>query len=261
MEAEPDVSEDQLAATTSSPAPCVAAEGPPNPLSWLSLPWHLLVVLFYVLVLRHSANLLETPEAARILDPNGKIPLFGGRFKFLSHINIWVQLGFFAIQLLGDLSPGPFKKGLQGFSDLFFTTVALPLATFVTVTFWSLYAIDRKLVYPEVYDLVAPQYMNHFWHTTILLWVLCEIYLVHHRFPSTACAAASVLIYGTAYIGWVVYIYVSTGWWCYPFMKLLPPYAMALFFASSMFMCLGLYLVGKEVARLRWGVTTRLERF
>ena len=244
-------------------APEVVVEekaGPFNPLAWLALPWHLAMVVFYCLLLRMGANLMGK-EFGEALDPEGKIPSFGGRFKFLTHINEWVQLGFFAIQLLADLSPGPFKKRLQRLADLVFTTMAFPLAIFVTISFWGIYALDRRLIYPEIFDKLVPWYVNHFWHTTILLWVLCEVYLHHHHFPSTAWAAASVFIYGSAYNVWVVYLYITTGWWCYPFMKFLPPYVMALFFAGCMFMCLGLYLLGKSVAKVRWGRTTHLEGY
>lgn len=243
----------------SKSVPCVTE--PSNPLSWLGLPWHLAMVAFYCLLLRHSSNLMDNDEFRLTVDPEGKVPRMAGRFKFLSHINCWVQLGFFSIQLLADLSPGPFKTRLQRLSHLIFTTVALPMATLVTFIFWGLYAVDRKLIYPEVYDKVVPSYMNHFWHTTILVWVLCEVYLVHHHFPSTAWAAASVFVYGSAYNMWLVYIYVMTGWWVYPFMKHLPPYGMALFLSSAMFLGLGLYLLGKWVARLRWGTTTHLDGY
>jgi hypothetical protein len=231
-----------------------------SPLSWLALPWHLVMVVFYVLLLRAGAGLM-TKELGKALDPEGKIPWFGGRFKFLTHINEWIQLGFFTIQLLADLSPGPFKKRLQRLSDLLFTTLAFPLAMFVTFSFWGLYALDRKLVYPEVFDEFVPFYINHFWHTTILVWVLFEVYLHHHHFPSTAWAVASVFVYGSAYNAWVVYIYIMTEWWCYPFMRLLPPYLMALFFASCMFVCLGFYFLGRYIAKLRWGRITLLDGY
>lgn len=244
-----------------NPSSVPGAEEPYNPLSWLGLPWHLAMFVFYCLLMRHSSNLMDNEEFLLAVDPHGKIPRMGGRFKFLSHINCWIQLGFFGVQLLADLSPGPFKMRLQRLADLAFTIIAFPLATLVAAIFWGLYAVDRKLIYPEVYDELIPTYMNHFWHTTVLLWVMCEVYLVHHRFPSVAWAAASVFVYGSAYNMWIVYIYVTTGWWVYPFMKHLPPYGMALFLSSSMFFGLGLHVLGKWVARLRWGITTHLEGY
>lgn len=238
---------------------CEHKEGPENSLSWLAIPWHLAMMVFYSLLLKHGIQLINAN--LHILDPESKVPRYGGRLKFLTHINEWVQLAFFTIQLLADLSPGPFKKRLQRLSDILFTTIAFPLATFVTISFWGLYALGRELVYPEVWDKAIPSYMNHFWHTTILLWVLCEIYLFHHHFPSTAWAAATIFVYSTVYISWVVYLFVKTEWWCYPFMEHLPLFVMALFFAACMFISLGLYLLGKALSRMRWGMVTLLEGF
>lgn len=229
-----------------------------NYMEWLGIPWHLVMVVFYSLLIYHGFNLMR--ENAHILDPEGKIPSFGGRFKYLTHINQWVQLIFFSAQLLTDLVPkSKFKSTLQKFSDLIFTTIAFPMAAVVVVTFWGIYAVDRSLVFPEVFDLFVPLYLNHLWHTTVILWVLCEIYFVHHCFPTTGTAAASVFVYGSAYIAWLVYIFASTGWWAYPFLKVLPIYGMALFFGSSLFLTLGLHLMGKWISYVCWGKITYMD--
>lgn len=232
-------------------------EEPANPLGYVAIPWHLVMVVFYSLLIYHGTNLLHGTR--KVYDPKGEIPALGGRFKFLTHLCHWVQLIFFTIQLLADVTPGSARKSLQKFANFIFTTVAFPLAAFVTLIFWSIYAIDRNLVYPEILDTVVPVYINHLWHTTILLWVIFEIYLFHHHFPSTGIAAVSVLVYGAMYISWVVYIFVMTDWWCYPIMKVLPPYAMALFFGFCLFLNLGFFLVGKWLAYVRWGVITYLD--
>ena len=232
---------------------------PVNPLWWLAIPWHAGMIIFYSLLLYHGTNLMNSN--AHILDPLKKIPDFGGRFKFLTHINQWLQLAFFCVQLLADVVPMPFNRRLRMISDWIFTTVVIPVTSIVITVFWGLYSIDRKLIYPEVFDIFVPAYMNHFWHTTILLWVLCEIYLVHHQHPSPAMAASSVFMVGSAYIAWIVYIYVRTQFWVYPFMKHLPEYGLALFFGSCLFFTFGLYLLGKWVTYLRWGRITYMNSF
>ena len=224
-----------------------------NPLAWLAVPWHVVMVVFYSLLLYHGRNLVFSNMG--IMDPTGKIPALGGHFKYLTHINQWVQLVFFSLQLLNDITPCRYKKGLQKISSFLFTTLAFPVSALVTLTFWGLYAIDRRLVYPEVFDTFVPGYMNHFWHTTILLWVVCEIHFVFHEFPNIANAACSVFLFGSIYIGWVVYIFATTNWWVYPFMKLLSPVVMVLFFASCLFVTLGFHLVGKAISYFRWGTT------
>lgn len=233
-------------------------EGPKNPLAWLAAPWHFSMAVFYALLLYYGMSLF-TEENVALLDPKGTIPAFGGRLKFLTHINQWVQLFFFTLQFLTDLLPVCWRRRCQKVLDVIFTTIVFPLAATVAICFWGLYAIDRNLVYPERYDLFVPQYINHFWHTTVLLWVLCEMYLFYHHFPTMAISAVFVFLFGTAYIAWVVYIKFLTDWWCYPFMKLLPPYALALFFAASLFLNLGLFVVGRMVSKLRWGTVTYVE--
>ena len=227
-----------------------------NPLEWLVLPWHLSMVLLYSLLLYHSFNILHGTE--HIYDPKGLMPKLGGRFKFLSHINLCIQLLFFSIQLLADLIPVSHRKPFQKFSDVFFTCIAFPLAAIVTIVFWGFWAVDRELIYPEVYDKVVPAYVNHLWHTAILIWVLFEVYLFHHHFPSPGTAAACVFVYGTAYMCWLVYIYIQTNYWCYGFLEHLPPVGMALFFSSCLFFGLGLHFFGKCIAHHRWGVTTHI---
>ena len=240
----------------------IAVERPFNPLSWLALPWHLAMVVFYCLLLRESTIVMSTDGFREALNSRGKVPEVGGRFKFLTHINVSLQFGFFAVQLLADLSPGPFKKVLQRLTDLVFTTMVLPLAIFIPVSFWGLYAIDRNLIYPEVFDKVVPPYINHFLHTAILLWALCEVYLVHHHFPSTRWAAVVIFTYSLAYCSWVVYLYVTTNWWCYSVMHRIGSlYAMVPFFACSIFLCFGLHLLGRWVAGVRWGRTTHLDGY
>ena len=231
---------------------------PYNPIAWLAVVFHLAMVVFYSLLLYHGRNIIH--DNVHILDPTGKIPSYGGRFKYLTHINQWVQLAFFALQFITDLLPkSSTKNKFQNVSDLFFTSLAVPLSLVVTLVFWGLYAVDRKLIYPEVFDKFVPPYLNHFWHTTIALWILFEIILVVHRFPSIALAASFVFVYSTAYISWVVWVFVKTGWWIYPVLKVLPPHMMALFFASNIFLSLGLHLVGKGISYLRWGSVWYIE--
>ena len=214
--------------------------------------FHLVMVVYYGWLIYHGTRLMA--DNKHILDPKGKMPAFGGRFKFLTHITQWVQLSFFSLQLLADLFPHrPSRKQLQRACDFLFTTVAFPLCFLVVVTFWGIYAIDRQLVYPEVFDKFVHPIINHSWHTAIALFVLVEMYLVAHRYPSTGAAAVMVFLYSTAYISWVVLVFVQTGFWVYPFLRLLQPAVMALFFAGSMFFALALHLLGRRISAHFWG--------
>ena len=209
---------------------------------------HAAMVLFYSLVLCYGYKL--SLANIRILSLDGKIPAFGGAFKNLTHINLWLQLLFFSLQLVADLSPG--RLNIQRASSFIFTTLAFPIAAEITIIFWIIYGIDRNLIFHEVYDDVFPWYMNHFWHTTILLWVLCEVYLVKHKFPSTVVAGITIFVFNSIYIGWLYSIYAATGYWVYAFLGYLSPLQQTIFFSLAMCLMFGLYFAGKKLSYLCW---------
>ena len=229
--------------------------GPPTtPSEWLATFYHFAMSVFYVLLLYHGTKVMR--EGLHILDPDGIIPKYGGRFKFLTHINQWIQLGFFTLQFLTDILPkSSFKKRLQNVCDVIFTSLALPMALFVALTFWGIYAVDRKLVYPERFDLFVPSFLNHFWHTTIALWVFLEILLCFHRFPTTDIAVSVNVGFSACYLSWVAWVFMQTDFWVYPIMKVLPLPYLVLFFAACTLFSLGVYYIGKAIAHLRWGQT------
>lgn len=232
--------------------PCLPLDEPVNPIAWFAPIFHLAMVVFYSLLLYYGITLMN--ESFKIIDPTGRVPAYGGRFKFLTHINQWVQLLYFSFQFITDVLPrSRIKRAAVKYSDIMFTTFAFPLSWFVVLTFWGIYAYDRKLVYPEAFDKVVPQWLNHFWHTTVGVFVLFEMLLVFHRFPRSGLAASLSFIYNALYIAWIGWIYAQTEFWVYPIIAVLPPPFLILFFASCMFFSFGIFLAGKQISSLRWG--------
>jgi len=222
-----------------------------SPFQLLAVIFHFSMTLFYALLLYYGNKLMS--ENAKLLDPQGIIPKYGGRFKFLTHVNQWFQLLFFGLQFITDLLPrSSVKHKLQNVSDRIFTTIAMPISLFVAITFWAIYAVDRKLVYPDRFDLFVPPYMNHFWHTTIALWVTLEVVVYFHRFPKLADALLTNLVVNLAYLGWILWVYNQTGFWVYPILKVLPFPYLLLFFAGSISFSMVLYFVGKGISYTRW---------
>ena len=239
------------------PASALSDSGgePVNPIAWFAPIFHLAMVVFYTLLLYYGITVMN--EGIKIIDPTGRIPAYGGRFKFLTHINQWVQLFYFSVQFVTDILPkSSFKRIATKYVDIIFTTIAFPLAWFIVFTFWGIYAYDRQLVYPEAFDKVVPQWLNHFWHTTVGVFVLFEILLVFHRFPRSGLAASFCFIYNVAYIAWIGWIYGQTKFWVYPIIAVLPPPLLVLFFASCMFFSFGIFFAGKYISSLRWGPST-----
>lgn len=73
---------------------------------------------------------------------------------------------------------------------------------FVTVAFWSMWLIDRELIFPEVLDKVLPSWVNHSIHTTTSLFVLGEMYLSYHPYPKFEQAVLGITLYLGAYVTW-----------------------------------------------------------
>lgn len=231
---------------------------PANPSDWLATGYHFSLSVFCVMLLYHGNKVMT--DGSAILDPNGVIPKYGGRYKFLTHINQWIQLFFFSFQFLADILPkSAFKRRLQCVCDVFFTAIAIPVALFVAFTFWGIYAVDRRLVYPERFDLVVSPILNHYWHTTIAVWVLLETIVCFHRFPTLSVAISVNIGFNACYLGWIVWVFMNTEFWVYPILEVLPQLYRLLFFAGCMLLSVGLYFMGKAICHLRWGKTVYIQ--
>ncbi len=232
---------------------------PQNELELLAVLYHFSMTVFYALLLYYGTKLVDDNRSK--LDPTGIIPSYGGHFKFLTHFNLWFQLIFFGVQFFTDLLhvDSTLRRNLQNICDVLFTTIAAPTSLFVASTFWAVYAYDRSLVYPDRFDLFVPQYMNHFWHTTIVVWVAFENILCFHRYPSVGVAACVNFVVNAAYLSWIVWIFVQTNFWVYPILKVLPLHYLTVFCAGCMFLSLFLYFVGQAFAQLRWGKTLYIQ--
>ena len=216
--------------------------------------WHLTMTSYYAGLI--FSFFIATIPLIPVL--SGKIPPIGGPFKYLTHINLWLQLLFFGLQLAADLGC-VLKERIQKFSSYVFTILVFPTSALIVTTFWPIYAIDRNLIYPEYLDSYIPWYLNQLWHTAILLWVLCELYIVNHDFPSSLVAFITILLFSTMYTGWVFYIYGTTGHWVYTFLEHLSPLQLALFFTSAIFWNFGLHLAGKYLSYSLWSAHAKLE--
>ncbi len=139
-------------------------------------------------------------------------------------------------------------------TDYVVTIMCLFLAPvqFVAVMFWSIYAIDRELIYPLALDKTIPFELNHLWHTTIVVCVLIELVVVFHRFPSNWTAIIITFIYSFGYMIWIVWIFTMSRKWPYPFFNLIPPPVIPLFFLVCSLIGVLFYFLGKGLCYLRW---------
>ncbi|XP_044866886.1 androgen-induced gene 1 protein isoform X2 [Mauremys mutica] len=97
---------------------------------------------------------------------------YGGRWKFLTFIDLVIQAVFFGTCVLTDLSSLLTKgsdsqeqerqlKKLISLRDWMMAVLAFPVGVFVVTMFWSLYIYDREVVYPKLLDNFIPSWLNH----------------------------------------------------------------------------------------------------
>ncbi|CAF4034973.1 unnamed protein product [Rotaria sp. Silwood2] len=90
----------------------------------------------------------------------------GGKFKFLTIINLHFQAIYYCLCVINFFfGSNTFVKEkhslLQKLRDFLFASIIFPMGLFVCMTFWSLYHLDRKLIYPEELDQLISPILNH----------------------------------------------------------------------------------------------------
>ncbi|XP_013383835.1 androgen-induced gene 1 protein-like isoform X1 [Lingula anatina] len=188
---------------------------------------------------------------------------YGGPWKFLTFWNELINTFYFGIALLNDLcgsNAGP-EDGkdkhstLQKFRDRMYSILAFPIGAFVVASFWSLYAVDRELVYPAELDKIIPSWLNHVMHTTVLPFLLIEAYVVYHEYPSKKVGIPGIVFFSSLYQFWILWIAFKADIWVYPILRVLSWPMRIVFMVLCWVLVMILYLCGHEVTQMCWGPT------
>ncbi|CAG9133658.1 unnamed protein product [Plutella xylostella] len=132
--------------------------------------------------------------------------LFNFAPAFATNWNFLFQTTFLSLALLHDalewVDKHDTKIGrlVRYWRDVVFSGLAIPITMFVTGMFWSVYLIDRELVFPTVYDDIVPWWFNHCVHTNIFIIICVETVLVPRRRPVDSkmehvCVITAVVAY------------------------------------------------------------------
>jgi len=199
-------------------------------------------IISFAWAIDYQMNRIEMPER---LSAGRK--QFGGVWKYLTFLNMLLQLIFFIIAFLAN-----FVKSLRGARDIIFASAAFPIGMFVGIIFWSLWAIDRELIFPKILDQYFPSILNHCMHTTVIPLQLGQLFLVKHNFPSRSKGFAITGFLCLGYMIWVNYIYYMTGFWVYPVLKVLTFEQRIGFFIVCGVLGGCLYLIGDILNKAIW---------
>ena len=189
-------------------------------------------------------------------------PTYGGHWKFLTYINLNIQLACFSMcvfcDLLQWLQYHSFVRTLRQFKDYFYASIGVPSCLAVFVSFWALFFIDRELVYPKQLDEYMPLWANHVWHSVILI-TLIEVVCDHHHYPRRSFGMSACSVFGIGYIVWVEWVHKHGNITVYPILKQLEGAWYYLFIGVELLFSWLTYLLG-EFLNAKVGVTQSEEQ-
>ncbi|XP_027203556.1 androgen-induced gene 1 protein-like [Dermatophagoides pteronyssinus] len=141
-----------------------------------------------------------------------------GKWKYLTYWDLLLQLGFFGLALIGSFRWTP--KSFGRLLDFLFYSLVFPIAMIVTISFWTLYSIDRELVFPKALDAYYPFWLNQTSHTLVAFLVLIELIFGNRNPPSKQAHGLIIInLFSYVYSFWVLYIAFTTNFWVYPFLE------------------------------------------
>ncbi|KAH8380611.1 hypothetical protein KR009_011727 [Drosophila setifemur] len=173
----------------------------------------------------------------------------GGKFKYMTFLDGLVQLSYFFLALVYDLTRIRLLRHLR---DYALASFVVPLALTVSLTFWTLYWIDRESIYPELLDLVYPNWLNHAMHTFVLVYSLLELCITRHRYPARRRGLAGLGAFMAAYLTWMYFVWLATGIWVYPFLGALHWPLRLVFFVLIIALGFVYYVLGELINFVLW---------
>ena len=171
---------------------------------------------------------------------------FGGDWKYLTHWNAMIQILYYLSNGVLLFIPR-WKEKTSRILHHVFSCVVFPLAGFVTVMFWSLYAISPRLVIDPnaVYQETA--WLNHMKHTLVLVWAVSELIIVNHSYPPSLIGGVTAAAVSGIYMVWVHVVYFVDSFWVYPILENFGLVPRVLFCGAIVGFYQVLYLIGRVV--------------
>lgn len=182
---------------------------------------------------------------------------FGGKFKYLTFLDAIIQAIYFTVSVLNDivgtneLTPKR-MPAIRKFKDYLLASLAFPVAMNVGISFWTLMAIDRELVFPKAFDAFFPSWLNHIMHTNIMVFIVLEMCISFRQYPSRSKGLTGLTVFMGSYLVWLHIVKYYSGIWVYPVLEVLEMPQRILFFVGILAITLGLYFVGELFNKMIW---------
>jgi len=222
--------------------------------------FHLVAASNFAFTIYYDVWLLELPDHyVKNVNP------FAGRWKYLTFWNLVLQLVYFSHCVLNDVfgTSSLIKRErvyMQQVRDFIFGSLAFPLALFVALTFWGIWAVDRELVFPAALDSFFPSWLNHLMHSSIVPFTFIEMLIVPKLYPSRRSALFGLATLMLGYLAWVFYIAFRTNFWVYPILEVLDWNYRLLFITILMVFSSILYFTGEKLHSTIWDKKTKQDK-
>ncbi|KAI1281931.1 Androgen-induced -like protein [Halotydeus destructor] len=181
-----------------------------------------------------------------------------GLTKFFTNWNAFMQMLFYGSCLYKQFtSRVKFDSRAQTKRGAFYYGLIFPNAIIVAGIFWGLFFFDRNLIFPVSIEKYLPPHINHIIHTMIIPGMLFEGAFYQHGIPKFKNGLAVMLVVDLAYVVWINYIGITTGFWVYPFISVMPMVAKGIFFAAAAAIGVALYKLGRMYHNAVWGKNSK----
>ncbi|XP_055917072.1 androgen-induced gene 1 protein-like isoform X2 [Eupeodes corollae] len=188
---------------------------------------------------------------------------FSNKMKFLTYWGLIIQAVYFVICLgndfIGTNEVAPKKMpAIRKIKDYILAALAFPIALNVGISFWTLYAIDRELVFPKVLDAIFPGWLNHILHTNIVVFIVLEMFTSFRTYPKRINGLTGLIAFMLSYLIWVHVIKHFSGVWVYPVLEVLELPQRIVFFGAILVFTVFLYLFGETINKIVWAKELKL---
>jgi hypothetical protein len=214
---------------------------------------HLLAFITFGYSLFWTFNHMDVPTK----HPDGQ---YGGRLKYLTYWDLWIQFITFTICLLTDFKPNANRNTskLIQLRDSLYNCLAFPIGFFVVSSFWAIYFVDRELIFPTGIEKWYPIWLNHTTHTFIVPILLIENYLVSHNRSAQTNGLTILITTITVYMLWILFIAETRGHWVYPVLEVLTWPLRVCFILGSGLLMIAFYYLGDILYSHTWKSAQKL---
>lgn len=136
-------------------------------------------------------------------------------------------------------------------------TLAFPVALYVSIAFWTIYAIDRELIFPRVLDAVCPSWVNHALHTSVSISALIELVVTYRKYPKKSVGNTIVSFFQLSYLAVVFVFYFKYDMWVYPFLAVLSWPVRIAFFMTTLGFGIGMYRMCEMLNNVVWSTRVK----